>query len=137
MNYEVKVSYCLGLEGAEKKHTENLFIRCELFAEAEEKAYKYVESQGGDMTDVKAIKRSNVTELIEEEIPDARWHKVTISKKYIINEETEKETEMKYYLLLMAENTAEANERAIEHMKQVMYDYSITKIEETKFSEVI
>lgn len=136
MNYEVKVSYCLGLEDKEKKHTENLFIRCELFAEAEAKAYVYVRDQGGDMTDVKTIKRSNVTELIEEEIPDARWHKVTISQKYI-DEVSGKETEMKYHLLLMAENTADANERAIEHMKQVMYDYSITKIEETKFSEVI
>ena len=61
MNYEVKVSYCLGLEGAEKKHTENLFIRCELFAEAEEKAYKYVESQGGDMTDVRTFVAHSIT----------------------------------------------------------------------------
>ena len=136
MNFEVKVSYWLGLEEYGKRITENLFIRCELFAEAEAKAYVYVRDQGGDMTNVKSIKRSNVTELIEEEIPDARWHKVTISQKYI-DEVSEKETEMKYHLLLMAENTAEANERAIQHMKQVMYDYSITKIEETKFSEVI
>lgn len=136
MNYEVKVSYWLGLEESGKRVTEILFIRCELFAEAEERAYRYVRDQGGDMTNVKSIKRSNVTELIEDEIPDARWHKVTISQKYI-DEVSEKETEMKYHLPLMAENTAEANERAIEHMKQVMYDYSITKIEETKFSEVI
>lgn len=137
MNYEVKVSYCLGLEESGKSVTEILFIRCELFAEAEERAYRYVRDQGGDMTDVKAIKRSNVTELIEEKIPDAYWYKVTISKKYIINEETEKETEMKYHLLIMADDTADANERAIEHMKQVMYNYSIVKIEKTKITDVL
>lgn len=144
MNYEVKFTW----HTEAKEHKEEFLIACDTFSEAESLVYAYVEKQGGLLDSVKAIKVSNVTEVVEEplirreleeddntEEVAKMWYKVTIEQDYT-DPETGRVKPIKYRILLQAEDPIMATNVATEHMEQVMDDYVIRKIEETKISGV-
>lgn len=103
-------------DGTEKEVTERYITDCLTFEEAEKKA---METYSADNTDgdVIAVKRSNVREIVNENEEKEHYFKATIVDTFI-DDKTEKEKELRYYVLVRADHIGEATEKVNEYMRQ-------------------
>lgn len=116
-------------DGSEKEVTERYITDCELFAEAEHAGmHSYADYQ--QEGDVIAIKRSNVREIVNEQDDKDYYYKATIVAKTIDDKENEKE--LKYYVLIRADNATEAINKANEYMKAGLDDMVLDGLIKTK-----
>ena len=122
-------------DGTEKKVSECYITDCETFAEAEQKG---MEAYSADNTDgdVVAVKRSNVKEIVNENEEKQHYFKATIVDTFI-DDKTEKEKELRYYVLIRADDLSEATAKAKEYMRQGLQDKRLDGIVKTKILELL
>lgn len=115
MLFEAKIRVEKTLDtGEQKEIKEHFILDAELFAEAERKMFELYPNQ---KIDVFSIGRSDVTEIINEKEDDKPFFKATVIDVFT-DDETGKEKETKYYMLVCAENTVEATLLVNEYLKQ-------------------
>ena len=122
-------------DGSEKEVTERYITDCELFSEAEYAGMKtYKDASGGG--DVIAIKRSNVREIVNESDDKDYYYKATIVDTFI-DDKTEKEKELRYYVLIRADNLTEATSKANDYLRQGLSDMRLDGIVKTNILELL
>ena len=121
-------------DGTEKEVNERYITDCLTFAEAEQKG---MEAYSADNTDgdVVAVKRSNVKEIVNENEEKEHYFKATIVDTFI--DDNGKEKELKYYVLIRADNLTEATAKANEYMRQGLQDMRLDGIVKTKILELL
>ena len=121
-------------DGTEKEVNERYITDCLTFAEAEQKG---MEAYSADNTDgdVVAVKRSNVKEIVNENEDKQHYFKATIVDTFIDDNGNEKE--LKYYVLIRADNLTEATAKANEYMRQGLEDLRLDGIVKTNILELL
>lgn len=122
-------------DGTEKEVNERYITDCLTFAEAEQKgmeAYSDYDLDG----DVVAVKRSNVKEIVNENEEKQHYFKATIVDTFI-DDKTEKEKELRYYVLIRADDISEATAKAKEYMRQGLQDMRLDGIVKTNILELL
>lgn len=121
-------------DGTEKEVNERYITDCLTFAEAEQKG---MEAYSADNTDgdVVAVKRSNVKEIVNENEEKQHYFKATIVDTFTDDNGNEKE--LKYYVLIRADNLTEATAKANEHMRQGLEDLRLDGIVKTNILELL
>lgn len=135
--FESSVKYVKVNEGGrEKKVTELYLIDAMSFSETEEKSCKQLsEIVKGDYF-IQSLKRSKITEYVESnDENDDRLYKATV--KIIDCDDSGKEKESSIYYLVAAANINKALDNLEKSLSTFVVPYEITKIEDTKFVEVI
>lgn len=122
-------------DGTEKETSERYIADCLTFAEAEQKG---MEAYSADNTDgdVVAVKRSNVKEIVNENEEKQHYFKATIVDTFI-DDKTEKEKELRYYVLIRADDLSEATAKAKEYMRQGLQDMRLDGIVKTNILELL
>ena len=122
-------------DGTEKEVNERYITDCLTFAEAEQKG---MEAYSADNTDgdVVAVKRSNVREIVNENEEKQHYFKATIVDTFI-DDKTEKEKELRYYVLIRADDISEATAKAKEYMRQGLQDMRLDGIVKTNILELL
>lgn len=122
-------------DGTEKEVNERYIADCLTFAEAEQKG---MEAYSADNTDgdVVAVKRSNVKEIVNENEEKQHYFKATIVDTFI-DDKTEKEKELRYYVLIRADDLSEATAKAKEYMRQGLQDMRLDGIVKTNILELL
>lgn len=111
---------CVKDDGTEKEVNERYITDCLTFAEAEQKGMEAYSDYNLD-GDVVAVKRSNVKEIVNENEEKQHYFKATIVNTFI-DDKTEKEKELRYYVLIRADDLSEATAKAKEYMRQGLQD---------------
>lgn len=121
-------------DGTEKEVSERYITDCLTFEEAERKG---METYSADNTDgdVIAIKRSNVREIVNEDEEKEHYFKATIVDVFV--DDNGKEKELKYYVLIRANDLGEATDKANEYMRQGLQDMRLDGIVKTKILELL
>ena len=121
-------------DGTEKEVNERYITDCLTFAEAEQKG---IEAYSADNTDgdVVAVKRSNVKEIVNENEEKQHYFKATIVDTFTDDNGNDKE--LKYYVLIRADNLTEATAKANEHMRQGLEDLRLDGIVKTNILELL
>lgn len=121
-------------DGTEKEVNERYITDCLTFAEAEQKG---MEAYSADNTDgdVVAVKRSNVKEIVNENEDKQHYFKATIVDTFTDDNGNEKE--LKYYVLIRADNLTEATAKANEYMRQGLEDLRLDGIVKTNILELL
>ena len=121
-------------DGTEKEVNERYITDCLTFAEAEQKG---MEAYSADNTDgdVVAVKRSNVREIVNENEEKQHYFKATIVDTFTDDNGNEKE--LKYYVLIRADNLTEATAKANEYMRQGLEDLRLDGIVKTNILELL
>lgn len=121
-------------DGTEKEVNERYITDCLTFAEAEQKG---MEAYSADNTDgdVVAVKRSNVKEIVNENEEKQHYFKATIVDTFI--DDNEKEKELKYYVLIRADNLTEATSKANDYLRQGLSDMRLDGIVKTNILELL
>lgn len=121
-------------DGTEKEVNERYITDCLTFAEAEQKG---MEAYSADNTDgdVVAVKRSNVKEIVNENEEKQHYFKATIVDTFTDDNGNEKE--LKYYVLIRADNLTEATAKANEYMRQGLEDLRLDGIVKTNILELL
>ena len=121
-------------DGTEKEVNERYITDCLTFAEAEQKG---MEAYSADNTDgdVVAVKRSNVKEIVNENEDKQHYFKATIVD--IFTDDNGNEKELKYYVLIRADNLTEATAKANEYMRQGLEDLRLDGIVKTNILELL
>ena len=115
MFFEAKLRVEKTLDTGEQKEVKEHYIMdAELFAEAERMMFELYPNQ---KIDVFSIGRSDIREIINEKEDDKPFFKATVIDVFT-DDETGKEKETKYYMLVCAENTVEATLLVNEYLKQ-------------------
>ena len=122
-------------DGTEKEVNERYITDCLTFAEAEQKG---MEAYSADNTDgdVVAVKRSNVREIVNENEEKQHYFKATIVDTFI-DDNTEKEKELRYYVLIRADNLTEATSKANDYLRQGLSDMRLDGIVKTNILELL
>lgn len=122
-------------DGTEKEVNERYITDCLTFAEAEQKG---MEAYSADNTDgdVVAVKRSNVKEIVNENEEKQHYFKATIVDTFI-DDNTEKEKELRYYVLIRADNLTEATSKANDYLRQGLSDMRLDGIVKTNILELL
>lgn len=133
MLYEAKIKVEKTLDTGEQKEVkEHYILDAELFADAEKKMYELYDGQN---IDVFCVFRSDVKEIINNKEEDKPFFKATVIDVFT-DEETGKEKETKYYMLVCAENTVEATLLVNEYLKQG-YDLRLDGIKRVKIVDYL
>ncbi|MCX4278955.1 DUF4494 family protein [Muribaculum sp.] len=115
MFFEAKLRVEKTLDTGEQKEVKEHYIMdAELFAEAEKMMFELYPNQ---KIDVFSIGRSDIREIINEKEDDKPFFKATVIDVFT-DDESGKEKETKYYMLVCAENTVEATLLVNEYLKQ-------------------
>lgn len=122
-------------DGTEKEVNERYITDCLTFAEAEQKGMEAYSDYNLD-GDVVAVKRSNVKEIVNENEEKQHYFKATIVDIFI-DDKTEKEKELKYYVLIRADDISEATAKTKEYMRQGLQDMRLDGIVKTKILELL
>ena len=85
--------------------------------------------------DVIAVKRSNVREIVNESEDKEHYFKATIVDAF--TDDNGKEKELKYYVLIRANDLGEATDKANEYMRQGLQDMRLDGIVKTKILELL
>ena len=121
-------------DGTEKETSERYITDCLTFAEAEQKgmeAYSAATTDG----DVVAVKRSNVKEIVNENEEKEHYFKATIVD--IFTDDNGNEKELKYYVLIRADNLTEATSKANDYLRQGLSDMRLDGIVKTNILELL
>lgn len=121
-------------DGTEREVTERYITDCLTFEEAERKA---METYAADNAsgDVVAVKRSNVREIVNEGEQKEHYFKATIVDVFV--DENGKEKELRYYVLIRADDLGEATAKANDYMRQGLQDMRLDGIVKTKILELL
>lgn len=121
-------------DGTEREVTERYITDCLTFEEAERKA---METYAADNAsgDVVAVKRSNVREIVNEGEDKEHYFKATIVDVFV--DENGKEKELRYYVLIRADDLGEATAKANDYMRQGLQDMRLDGIVKTKILELL
>lgn len=121
-------------DGTEKEVNERYITDCLTFAEAEQKG---MEAYSADNTDgdVVAVKRSNVKEIVNENEEKEHYFKATIVD--IFTDDNGNEKELKYYVLIRADNLTEATSKANDYLRQGLSDMRLDGIVKTNILELL
>lgn len=121
-------------DGTEKEVNERYITDCLTFAEAE---LKGMEAYSADNTDgdVVAVKRSNVKEIVNENEEKQHYFKATIVD--IFTDDNGNEKELKYYVLIRADNLTEATSKANDYLRQGLSDMRLDGIVKTNILELL
>lgn len=122
-------------DGTEKEVNERYITDCLTFAEAEQKGMEMYAASNTD-GDVVAVKRSNVKEIVNENEEKQHYFKATIVDTFI-DDKTEKEKELRYYVLIRADDISEATAKAKEYMRQGLQDMRLDGIVKTNILELL
>ncbi len=115
MFFEAKLRVEKTLDTGEQKEVKEHYIMdAELFAEAEKMMFELYPNQ---KIDVFSIGRSDIREIINEKEDDKPFFKATVIDVFT-DDESGKEKETKYYMLVCAENTVEVTLLVNEYLKQ-------------------
>ena len=115
MFFEAKLRVEKTLDTGEQKEVKEHYIMdAELFAEAEKMMFELYPNQ---KIDVFSIGRSDIREIINEKEDDKPFFKATVIDVFT-DDESGKEKETKYYMLVCAENTVVATLLVNEYLKQ-------------------
>lgn len=135
--FEAKIAYMkVGEDGREKKVTESYLLDTLSYTEAEARVIKEMESVISGDYYIKALKKSNITELVEsEDENDNRWYKAKVNIVDADEASGQEKVSSTYYLV------AAANiERALENIKKALSTFvvpcSIYSITDTDFMDV-
>lgn len=122
-------------DGTEREVTERYITDCLTFEEAERKA---METYAADNAsgDVVAVKRSNVREIVNEGEQKEHYFKATIVDTFV-DDENGKEKELRYYVLISADDLGEATAKANDYMRQGLQDMRLDGIVKTKILELL
>lgn len=121
-------------DGTEKEVNERYITDCLTFAEAEQKGMEAYSADNVD-GDVIAVKRSNVREIVNESEDKEHYFKATIVDTF--TDDNGKEKELKYYVLIRANDLGEATDKANEYMRQGLQDMRLDGIVKTKILELL
>ena len=121
-------------DGTEKEVNERYITDCLTFAEAEQKGMEAYSADNVD-GDVIAVKRSNVREIVNESEDKEHYFKATIVDTF--TDDNGKEKELKYYVLIRANDLGEATGKANEYMRQGLQDMRLDGIVKTKILELL
>lgn len=133
MLFEAKLKVEKTLDSGEVKEvTEHYILDAELFAEAEKIMF---EQYPNLKIDVFAVFRSKIREIINDKEEDKPFYKATVIDIFT-DENTGKEKETKYELLVCAESVAEATAITTEYLKQG-YNLRLDEIKRIKIVDYI
>ena len=122
-------------DGTEKEVNERYITDCLTFAEAEQKGMEMYAASNTD-GDVVAVKRSNVREIVNENEEKQHYFKATIVDTFI-DDKTEKEKELRYYVLIRADDISEATAKANDYLRQGLSDMRLDGIVKTNILELL
>lgn len=137
MLYECGVRYERTMEnGMTKKVTELYLVDTLSFAEAEGRITKEMEPYISGDFDVVTIKRTNISEIVENDAASAdKWFKAKLM--YItIDEKSGKEKKQAVHFIVRASDINNAHICVVEHMKGSVMDYEIATLDETKIMDL-
>lgn len=133
MLFEAKLRVEKNLDSGEQKEVrEHYIMDAELFAEAEKMMFELYPNQ---TIDVFSVARSDIREIINEKEEDKSFFKATVIDVFT-DDETGKEKETKYYMLVCAENVVEATLLVNEYLKQG-YNLRLDGIKRVKILDYI
>lgn len=133
MLFEAKLKVEKTLDSGEVKEvTEHYILDAELFAEAEKIMFEQYPNQ---KIDVFAVFRSKIREIINDKEEEKPFYKATVIDIFT-DENTGKEKETKYELLVCAESVAEATAITTEYLKQG-YNLRLDEIKRIKIVDYI
>lgn len=128
-----------GDESGKKIKTE-IVVNVDLFSQAELQGFEYAkEEYGTENVDVNAISRTKIMEIVRTGVAESeptKWFRVTVAQTFL-DENTGKEKDLKYIILVEAYDSSDADKRTTKHLSQLLSDSRIIKIEETRIEEVI
>lgn len=133
MLYELSLKVSIVNAVGEEKEIKERYITDDLlFASVEQKGFKLYDNE----CDVFAIKRSKVTEILNQrQYEDEFIYSATLAQ-IIIDENTGKEKEQEYQVLFFAKNLKNATDYILEYVKQG-YDMEVKSVKKTSIKEVI
>lgn len=132
--FEVKVEIKRLTDNGEKLMKESYLFDAVSFGDAEYKVIEEVCIEGEGAFEVLAIKRSNISEIVDNEEGELYFN---CKLNFItLDERSGKEKKQPVYYLVKANTVAEANNRLNGFMKGTLADYSIESVTETKILEV-
>lgn len=133
MFYELSLKVSIVNAVGEEKEIKERYITDDLlFASVEQKGLKLYDNE----CDVFAIKRSKVTEILNQrQYEDEFIYSATLAQ-IIIDENTGKEKEQEYQVLFFAKNLKNATDYILEYVKQG-YDMEVKSVKKTNIKEVI
>ncbi len=137
MLYECGVRYEKTADnGMTKKVTELYLVDALSFAEAEGRITKEMEPYISGDFDVVTIKRTNYSEIVENDAASAdKWFKAKLM--YItLDEKTAKEKKQAVHFIVHAPDINNAHFCVVDHMAGSMMDYEIATLDETKIMDL-
>lgn len=137
MLYECGVRFEKTMEnGLTRKVTELYLVDAISFAEAEGRITKEMEPYISGDFDVVTIKRTNISEIVENAADAAdKWFKVKLNF-ITIDEKTGKEKKQAVHFIVRATDINNAHSVVVEHMKGSVMDYEISTLDETKIMDL-
>lgn len=122
------------VDGVESNITEQYLIEAYTYTEAETGINQVMSELGGGTFHLLAITKTNIAEVHDAE-DDAMWFKVKLSM-VAFDDESGKEKQSSFNMLLNAENVRDAYDKAKGIMKDSGTGYVIPSITYTKFADV-
>lgn len=137
MLYECGVRYEKTMEnGLTKKLTELYLVDALSFAEAEGRITKEMQPFAYENFDVVTIKRTNISEIVENASDSAdKWFKAKLMF-ITLDEKTLKEKKQAVHFIVRATDINNAHSVVVEHMKTSIMDYEISTLDETKIMDL-
>ena len=135
--YECGIRYERTMEnGMTKKVTELYLVDALSFAEAEGRITKEMEPYISGDFDVVTIKRTNYSEIVENDSDSAdKWFKAKLMF-VTLAEKSGKEKKQAVHFIVKATDINDAHTRVVEHMKGSVMDYEIATLDETKIMDL-
>lgn len=135
MLYECGIRFEKTMEnGLTKKVTELYLVDALSFAEAEGRITKEMEPYISGDFDVVTIKRTNISEIVENDAAD-KWFKAKLNF-ITFDEKTGKEKKQAVHFIVRATDINNAHSVVVEHMKGSVMDYEISTLDETKIMDL-
>lgn len=135
MLYETKAKvHRLAPTGEDKEVREHFIMNAESFAEAELRTLTEYSNVGED-ADVFAVFRSNVYEIVNDKEEDKPYFLATVTDT-VIDENSGNEKEMKYQMLVCAEDVTEATAKMSDVLAQG-YDMRLDMLKRTKMTDYL
>ena len=137
MLYECGVRFEKTMEnGLTRKVTELYLVDALSFAEAEGRIAKKMEPYISGDFDVVTIKRTNISEIVENAVDAAdKWFKAKLNF-ITIDEKTDREKKQAVHFIVRATDINNAHSVVVEHMKGSVMDYEISTLDETKIMDL-
>lgn len=136
MFYEIKLDVTRPDDsGAMKKFKEHYIVDAETHGDAEQIGYKIYSADNVEV-DVFAVYRSQIREITNKKEEDKPFFLAKITQIYV-DEVTGKEKEMKYPMLVCAEDITKANLFMVQYLKQGYDDMRLDEIKRTKIIDYI